>query len=130
MEGWRCEDLHERQIGLGVGALNHVIKISHRLMRVNEQDKLKFRHSGLAERYQHNLNSRMYSNALGRMSHTNNQHISSDGVGAVMVSCFGADVQAAQMLERTSDAPANCVSRSCRRVIARFREASATRAGA
>ena len=40
------EDLNERQIGLRVGALNHVIKVSHRLMRVNEKDELKFRHSG------------------------------------------------------------------------------------
>jgi hypothetical protein len=38
------EDLNERQIGLRVGALNHVIEVSHWLMRVNEQDKLKFRH--------------------------------------------------------------------------------------
>ena len=40
------EDLNERQIRLRVGALDHVIKISDRLMRVNEEDKLKFRHSG------------------------------------------------------------------------------------
>ena len=40
------EDLNERQIGLRVGTLNHVIKVSHRLMRVNEKDELKFRHSG------------------------------------------------------------------------------------
>jgi len=40
------ENLNERQIRLGVGALNHVIKVSNRLMRVNEEDKLEFRHSG------------------------------------------------------------------------------------
>ena len=40
------EDLNEWQVGLRVGALDHVIKISYRLVRVNEEDKLKFRHSG------------------------------------------------------------------------------------
>jgi hypothetical protein len=38
------EDLNEREIRLRVGALNHVIKVSHRLMRVDEKDKLEFRH--------------------------------------------------------------------------------------
>jgi hypothetical protein len=40
------EDLQKRQIGLRVGALDHVIEISNRLMRVDEEDKLEFRHSG------------------------------------------------------------------------------------
>ncbi len=40
------ENLDERQIGLRVGAFDYVIKVSNRLMRVNEEDKLKFRHSG------------------------------------------------------------------------------------
>ena len=40
------EDLNERQVGLRVGALDHVVKVSDRLVRVNEEDKLKFRHSG------------------------------------------------------------------------------------
>jgi hypothetical protein len=31
---------------LRVGAFDYVIKVSNRLMRVNEEDKLKFRHSG------------------------------------------------------------------------------------
>ncbi len=38
------EDLNERQIRLRVGTLNHVIKVSNRLMRVDEEDKLEFRH--------------------------------------------------------------------------------------
>ena len=37
------EDLNERQIRLRVGALNHVVEVSNRLMRVNEEDKLEFR---------------------------------------------------------------------------------------
>ena len=39
------KDLDERQIRLRVGALNHVIKVSNRLMRMDEEDKLEFRHS-------------------------------------------------------------------------------------
>jgi hypothetical protein len=38
--------LNERQIRLRVGALNHVIKVSNWLMRVDKEDKLEFRHSG------------------------------------------------------------------------------------
>jgi hypothetical protein len=51
-------------------------------------------------------------------------------IGAAIVLVLRATVYAAQMIERTSDAVANCTSRSFRRVIARFKEASATRAGA
>ena len=43
------ENLDERQIGLRVGAFDYVIKVSNRLMRVNQKDELKFRHQGLAE---------------------------------------------------------------------------------
>ena len=39
-------------------------------------------------------------------------------------------LQVAQVSERTSDAPANCVSRSLRRVMAKFKDVSATRTGA
>ena len=51
-------------------------------------------------------------------------------VEAAVVRCFGSGLQAVLVSERTSDAVANCVSLSFRRVIARFSEASATRAGA
>jgi hypothetical protein len=50
--------------------------------------------------------------------------------GATIVLTLRAAVQAAQICERTSAALAKCVRRSFARVIAVFREASATRAGA
>jgi len=40
------EDLDERQVGLCVGALHYIVKISHRLVRMNEQDKLELLHTG------------------------------------------------------------------------------------
>jgi hypothetical protein len=40
------EDLDERQVRLRVGALHYIVKIPHRLVRMNEQDKLELRHPG------------------------------------------------------------------------------------
>ena len=38
--------VEERQVGLLVGAFDHVIEIPDRLVRMHEEDELKFRHPG------------------------------------------------------------------------------------
>jgi hypothetical protein len=42
------EHLNKGKIGMRVGALEHLLEVAHRLVRVNEEDELKLRHrSGL-----------------------------------------------------------------------------------
>ena len=67
---------------------------------------------------------------VGALSSQTIRCAASQYIGAGIVLVLRAALQSAQICERTSDALANCIRRSFERVIAEFKDASATQAGA
>jgi hypothetical protein len=48
--GMTLQHLNERQIGRRIGTFQHGFEISHGLVRVNEEDKVKSRHRNLSKK--------------------------------------------------------------------------------